>query len=110
MWGWNESGQLGFPCSHEDKQTQEFVNILTIPTLLEIRSSTDSQETPQKLGREGTSGTTEDELMVQKVACGSRHTVCLTGTANHICLSVDYRQKFGNFYGFGRQFVIKSVT
>ena len=93
MWGWNESGQLGFPCSHEDKtstnQTQEFVNILTIPTLQEIRSGRDSQETPQKVGREGTategaSGTTDDELMVQKVACGSRHTVCLTGTANHI--------------------------
>ncbi|XP_074643245.1 uncharacterized protein LOC141900313 isoform X2 [Tubulanus polymorphus] len=53
IWGWNESGQLGFT----NDLSSEAVNFLLQPTLLNI----------------------DGEESIQKVVCGSRHTVALTG-------------------------------
>ena len=54
------------------------MNILTVPTLLEIKGPCGVLGAP---GGETTGGGhgEEEELTVRKVACGSRHTVCLTG-------------------------------
>ncbi|XP_064631584.1 RCC1 domain-containing protein 1-like [Lineus longissimus] len=56
LWGWNESGQLGFPSkSVEHSPGRDDVSFLPTPTLLDI-----------------------GEEEIKKVACGSRHTAALT--------------------------------
>ena len=53
------------------------MNILTVPTLLEMKQS---RQNPCDGEADCISAREDDEeLTVRKVACGSRHTVCLTG-------------------------------
>ncbi|XP_035204637.1 RCC1 domain-containing protein 1-like isoform X2 [Stegodyphus dumicola] len=59
MWGWNESGQLGFPCSElqSDKlPLTEIETVCCLPKSIEFK----------------------DDLKVIAVSCGSRHTVAIT--------------------------------
>ncbi|KAK2166720.1 hypothetical protein LSH36_36g04006 [Paralvinella palmiformis] len=69
IWGWNESGQLGFTSKltkNEQHTTgdysklEEYVNILTDPRIVDLDSSS--------------------EITVSKVSCGSRHTAAVTET------------------------------
>lgn len=59
MWGWNEAGQLGFPCAELHSNTlslNEIETVCCLPKVVEF----------------------EKELRVGSVSCGSRHTVVLT--------------------------------
>ncbi|XP_054718760.1 RCC1 domain-containing protein 1-like [Uloborus diversus] len=59
MWGWNESGQLGFPCNEVHEHIlpkEEIETICCLPKFLEFQNDNN----------------------VLKVSCGSRHTACIT--------------------------------
>jgi len=80
VWGWNERGQLGLPCSalrnatgrsNDSIDNIEVVNIQTVPQLLEFFI-------PESLSSDVSGMKQDDTVTVTKLACGSRHTVALT--------------------------------
>ncbi|XP_055946433.1 E3 ISG15--protein ligase HERC5-like isoform X2 [Argiope bruennichi] len=65
MWGWNESGQLGFPCNklqNGERPKEEIETICCLPKIVDL----------------------DDETVVA-VSCGSRHTVALTVSLSPTC-------------------------
>ena len=71
-WGWNERGQLGKPSKKVREVVVEktesgasdrddLINVLLYPELVEFPTQGD------------------DEVVIDKVSCGSRHTAALSG-------------------------------
>lgn len=81
VWGWNERGQLGIASKivREERQKagvvdsasdaavpedeEECVNMLLLPQLLDLPDA-------------------DEDAVVTKVACGSRHSAAITGTSD----------------------------
>ena len=68
IWGWNETGQLGFTSkltqterqvAGDNSKQEDYVNILPEPRIIDLESCS--------------------EVTVTKVSCGSRHTAAVTG-------------------------------
>ena len=62
-WGWNESGQVGVPCMKNQagkykSGTHEGRSMIMYPTLLFADN---------------------DELMIEQISCGTRHSAAITG-------------------------------
>lgn len=60
IWGWNESGQLGFPCAEVHGNVlplSEIEAVCCLPKLVDF----------------------EKEVQINSVSCGTRHTAVLTG-------------------------------